>query len=208
VRHAFRVLLLAAFLLVPAASAAGSGPAPEVRRFLYVAPTAGVQIWDQSTAEGFTMEGRGGFMWGARAGITPTPAFSIEALALTGTNTLTEDATGAGVTMRITQLEASFLINFQSFLSETVYPFLCLGAGAVIRRANAEVQSGDPEDSHVAFHLGGGIRASLAPRWALRFTAKDTFFSQSQGTGNEERQVTVDTLELSLALEARFHLEP
>jgi len=208
VRHALQSTAIAFLLLGITADTARSDPPPQVHSFLYVAPTLGVQVWDRSTAEGFTVDGRAGLLWGVRAGITPNPAFSVELVAVTGTNTLTEDATGAEVSMRTSQLEVSFLINFQSFVSPTVYPFLCLGAGAIARRSSGEVQFGDPDDSHVAFHLGGGIRAELKPQWALRLTAKDTFFSQSQGSGNEERQVTVDTLELSLALEARFHLEP
>jgi hypothetical protein len=200
-----RIPALALLLAVGVLLGAVAAPArAQQRRYWYVAPTVGVQLWDESTAEGFHLDSRPGFLWGARAGFTPTPALSIELVGLTGTNDLVENATGATVPMRMSQLEGSFLINFQSLLSERVYPFLCLGVGVMIRRAGEDVSTGDAEDSHVAFHLGGGIRAELRPGWALRFTGKDSFFGQTQGTGNEERQVTVDTVELSLALEARF----
>jgi len=205
-----RVLLLAGLVsamagtpgLVRSASALG----PDA--YVYLAPTAGIQLWDENTAEGFHLDTRPGFLWGVRGGITPTDALSIELVFLTGTNDLVENATGASVPMRMTQVEASFLINFQSLASETVYPFLCLGVGDMIRGAGTDVATGDPEANHIAFHLGGGLRAEVRPGWALRLTGKDSFFSETQGSGNEQKQVTVDTVEFSLALEARFRWGP
>lgn len=188
--------------LVRSASALGQDA------YVYVAPTAGVQLWDEKTAEGFHLDTRPGFLWGVRAGMTPTEALSIELVFLTGTNDLVENATGAIVPMRMTQIEVSFLINFQSLASRTVYPFLCLGAGDMIRRAGTDVATGDPDNSHIAFHLGGGMRAELRPGWALRLTGKDSFFGETQGSGNAQKQVTVDTVEFSLALEARFRWGP
>ena len=47
---------------------------------------------------------------------------------------------------------------------------------------------------------------NLASSLAARFNVRDTFFSHAQGGPNQENQVTVDSVELSVALEYKVFL--
>lgn len=170
---------------------------------LYLTPTAGVWRWDTDVAFGYEVPHRTQPVIGLRAGYTPVEAFAGELVVLTGTNDLVQSATGQTEGVRLTQLELSLVVNFQSLVSPGIYPFLNLGVGGSFRRAQGDGEP-DPGDTNFTFHLGGGLKWELASRWALRANIRDSFFTQSQGTGNQENQVTVDSLELSLGLEIRF----
>ncbi len=89
-----------------------------------------------------------------------------------------------------------------------VYPFLALGAGASIRRGPAVVlpEAYDFDDTHLSFHLGGGAKVDLAPRWGARLIVRDTFFTDTQVEENRETQVTVDVVEVSASIEYRIPL--
>jgi opacity protein-like surface antigen len=188
-------------LLFPGASAA-EVPIPH----LYVTPTAGIWRWDTNVAFGFDVPDRTRPVIGIRAGYSPVEAFAGELALLTGTNDLVRSGTDEEVGVRLTQLELSLVVNFQSLVSPRLYPFLNLGVGGSFRQAQEDPVDGDLDDSNFAFHLGGGLKWELASRWALRGNIRDTFFTESQGAGNQETQVTVDSVELSLGLEMRFPL--
>jgi len=192
----------AAFVLL-GITGGGAGPAAaEPGSFLYITPTAGLWHWDGEAAAGVQLDDHSGFVYGGRVGFSPIEAFSGELVLLTGTNTAVIPASGSldSRTLRLTQAEFSFLVNFQSIASERLYPFLDLGVGGIFR-------GGDPrfDDTHFAFHLGGGLKTTLSPKWALRLNVRDTFFTNTQTTeGSQDTQVTVDSVELSLGLEYRF----
>jgi len=171
---------------------------------LYVTPTIWAWRWDADVAFGFEVPDRTQPMFGLRVGYTPVDAFAGELVLLTGTNDLLHSETDQTVGMRLTQIEASLVVNFQSLVSPRFYPFLCLGLGACIQSASDDAPDADLGGTHLCFHLGGGLKWELSDRLALRGTFRDTFFSQSQGSGNQETQVTVDSVELSLGLDIRF----
>jgi len=184
-------------LLAAGAGPAGAQPGP----YLYATPTVGLWHWDGEAAQGVRMDDHSGLVYGGRVGFSPIEAFSGELVFLTGTNTaVTPTSSPDSRTLRLTQTEFSFLVNFQSIASERVYPFLDLGVGLSIR-------GGDPrfDDTHFAFHLGGGLKTTLAPKWALRLNVRDTFFTNTESVdGAQDTQVTVDSVEMSLGLEYRF----
>jgi hypothetical protein len=173
-------------------------PTPHV----YLSPTAGITRWDKHSFEGADVPDRTAPAYGGRVGYTPIEAFSAELVLLTGRN----DVTVAGTTssVRLTSAEASMLVNFRTLMDTPVYPFLALGAGASIRRGPAEAHEFD--DSHLSFHLGGGVKMDLAPRWGVRLIVRDTFFTDTQVEENRETQVTVDAVEVSASVEYRIPL--
>ena len=185
-----------------AGESAAEAPVP----YLYLTPTVGVWRWDEEIALGFEVPERTKPVVGLRAGYSPVTAFGGELVLLTGTNDLLREGTEETVGVRLSQLEFSLVVNFQSLVTETIYPFLNLGVGASVRNASGGEETSDADNSHFSFHLGGGLKWELHPRWVLRANIRDTFFAETQGSGNQERQVTVDSVELSVGFEMRFPL--
>lgn len=194
-----RLVLAVLVILVPA----GAAPAAaQSGSHFYVSPTLGWRHWDGQISPVIRLDDNHGLLYGGRVGYSPIEAFAGELVFLTGTNTarVTAGTTSVPATLRLTQTEFSFLVNFQSIASERIYPFLDLGVGLVIRGGNSHF-----DDTRFAFHLGGGLKTTLAPRWALRVNARDTFFTDTQTIeGVKDSQVTVDSVELSLGVEYRF----
>jgi hypothetical protein len=143
---------------------------------------------------------------GGRVGYTPISAFSGELVVLTGTNDV-ELPDGGRAGVRLTQAELSFLVNFRSLVNTPVFPFLDLGAGFSFRRADTLPSGENLDNDHVSFHLGGGIKSELTRELGLRLNVRDTFFTETRGAGTRGEQVTVDAVELSVALEYRVGLK-
>jgi outer membrane protein with beta-barrel domain len=182
-------------------TALGAPPAAAGAPYFYVSPTLGAWHWDDKAYPDLEFDHSVTPMFGARAGYAFTQAFSGELVGLTGTN----NAVPTGQTnpvegLRLTEIDLSLLVHFQSLTSARLYPFLDLGLGTILR-------SGGPyslNDSPTAFHLGGGLMYLLDQRFVLRANARDTFFTDKRQSGNLTTQPTVDALELSLGLELRF----
>jgi hypothetical protein len=177
-------------------------PTPHV----YLSPTAGITRWDKHSFEGADVPDRAAPVYGGRFGYTPIEAFSAEFVLLTGRNDVT--VAGATSSVRLTSAEVSMLVNFRTLMDTPVYPFLALGAGASVRRGPA-AESADAhpfDDTHLSFHLGGGVKMDLAPRWGARLIVRDTFFTDTQVEENRETQVTVDAVEVSASIEYRLPL--
>jgi opacity protein-like surface antigen len=199
-----RAWILTVILIALATPAAAQSLGP----YIYISPTVGVWRWDEKPAAFTTIEDQTAFMWGGRVGYSPIDAFSMELVGLTGTNegTIQVGSDSEVKTLRLTQVEFSILVNFQSIVTHKVYPFLDLGVGGSFRSGGTQVDGESVfDDTQFTFHIGGGLKVELNPRAALRFNIRDTFFSQTQGTeGNQETQVTVDSVELSVGLDYRF----
>ena len=199
--------------MATAAAALGAFSAPAPARVpvphLYVSPTAGVFRWDEKATEFGDLDGTFGEALGVRVGYAPVAAFSGELVFLTGANQGT-DGTGAEAvpfSVRTTQIEASFLVNFQTLIGSRIYPFLNLGAGISLRRGDLIREGEDVLDGEEpAFHLGGGLRGDLGDRLGLRVNLRNTFFNQTRGEGDREDRVTVDTVEITAALDLRIPL--
>jgi Outer membrane protein beta-barrel domain len=177
------------------------GPRPAAASYLYFSPTLGGWHWDQDAYPDLDFDHSWGAVYGGRGGYAFTQAFSGELVGLTGTNhAVLAGTTGSSESLRLTQIELSLLVHFQSLTSTRVYPFLDLGIGTAIRRGGP----GSLDDQHTAFHLGGGIMFVLDPRVALRTNLRDTFFTDKRQGGNLTEQLTVDSLELSLSVEFRI----
>ncbi len=191
-------------LLASAGSAAADEawiPIPNV----YLTPTLGVWHWDRSGVQGLDLRHRTAPVYGGRAGFSPIDAFGGELVFLTGTNEVKDG--DRWVSVRLTQIEASFVVNFRSLVDARVYPFLDLGGGASVRRGGALTSgSAGLDRTHIAFHLGGGLKADLSSHLSLRGNLRDTFFTESQGDPSNSNQVTVDSVELSGGLEYRIGL--
>jgi opacity protein-like surface antigen len=198
--HIAGVLFLAVAAGIPAGSA-GAGP------YVYVSPTAGIWKWDKDTASPLELTDRSGFVFGGRAGFSPIEAFAGEIVVLTGTADAENSTPGTAFSLRLTQIELSLLVNFQSLMSTRVYPFLDLGGGLALRRGGGDV-SGESvfDDTKFVFHLGGGLKVDLTSRFSIRGNIRDTFFTESQGDGNVDSQVTVDSVEISLGIDYRIPL--
>jgi hypothetical protein len=169
--------------------------------------TAGVWRWDKDTATDLKVEDRSGFVYGGRIGYSPIEAFAGELVLLTGTNDGILSPDDSTLALRLTQIEFSMLVNFQSLVSSPIYPFLDLGLGVALRSGG--LQRGEDsifDETRFVFHLGGGLKADLSDRVGLRFNVRDTFFTVTQDIGNEENQVTVDSVEISAGLEYRLPL--
>jgi len=176
-------------------------PRPSNGSYLYFSPTGGAWHWDDDAFPETEFEHSWTFVYGARAGYAFTQAFSGELVGLTGTNdAVLTGGIGPSESLRLTELDLSLLVHFQSLTSTKLYPFLDLGVGLAIRKGGPV----SVDDHHTSFHLGGGIMFVLSPRWALRTNVRDTFFTDKQTAGNLTEQLTVDALELSLGVEFRI----
>jgi opacity protein-like surface antigen len=194
-------------LVLLAALVAGSAAVAEAGSHIYVSPTIGIWKWDKNAASPFALSGPSRLVIGARAGYSPIEAFAGEIVFLTGTAKAHDGSPDTTLSLRQNQLELSLLVNFQSLMSSRVYPFLDLGAGAAFRSGGGTVDGRSVfEETRFVFHLGGGLKVDLTPRLSLRSNVRDTFFTETQGAGNVENQVTVDSVELSLGAEYRFPL--
>ncbi len=192
------------FTFMAAGTAAAEVPSPPSPH-VYVTPTVGVWRWDEKAVDGYPLEKRSGLVWGGRAGYSPIEAFSGEVVVLTGTNDFRKGT--ATFNARLTQVELSFVVNFRSLVNARVYPFLDLGSGVSARRAGAGGGSVDGVDAtHLDFHLGGGVKVDLSRLVGVRLNIRDTFFTETQGSGDARDQTTVDSIELSGGLEYRFAL--
>jgi hypothetical protein len=199
VRWSLTVVLLG---LVSAGRVAAEVPVPPSPH-VYVTPTAGFWRWDERAVAGARLPDRMGEVVGGRAGYSPIEAFAGELVVLTGTNDFRQGS--VAFTARLTQVELSFVVNFRSLVNARVYPFLDLGSGVSVRRANEDRVSG-ADASHLDFHLGGGFKMDLSRRLGVRLNVRDTFFTETQGSGDARDQTTVDSVELSGGLEVRFGL--
>ena len=201
-----RYAVLATMIL--AGMAARGAHAEPIGTHVYVTPTIGMWRWDENAATLVTIPDQGSLVFGGRLGYAPTDVFALEGVVLTGTNdgTLMLPAGDEIRSLCLTQTELSLVVNFQSLLSGRVYPFLTLGMGASFR-SGGETIDGDAsfDDTRLNFHIGGGIKVDLTSRMVLRFNVRDTFFVDNQ-QGNQNRQVTVDSVELSMGLEYRVPL--
>ena len=180
-----------------------SFPRSAAASHIYVSPTAGVWHWDDDAYPDIQFDKGWAFVYGARAGYAFTQAFSAELVVLTGTNEASfaiQLPPSPSESLRLTELDLSLLVHFQSLTSNKIYPFLDLGAGMAIRKGGP----GSLDDQHTAFHLGGGIMYVLNSRFAIRTNVRDTFFTDKRGGGNLTEQFTVDSLELSLGVEFRI----
>lgn len=174
---------------------------------VYVSPTIGIWKWDKNAASPLVLSDRARLVIGARAGYSPMDAFAGEVVFLTGTAKAHDGSPDTTLSLRQSQLELSFLVNFQSLMSTRIYPFLDLGVGAAFRSGGGTVDGQSVFDkTRFVFHLGGGLKADLTPRLSLRGNIRDTFFTETQGDGNLQNQVTVDSVELSVGVEYRFPL--
>jgi len=191
---------LVVLLLGAAAGKAAAEVPPPPSPHVYVSPTFGVWRWDERAVDGYGLTDRTAPVWGGRAGYSPIEAFAGELVVLTGTNDFRKGS--ATFTTRLTQVEVSFVVNFRSLVNASVYPFLDLGSGVSARRASGSAPVGNA--SHLDFHLGGGIKADLSRRLGLRFNVRDTFFTETQGSGDARDQTTIDSVELSAGLDVRF----
>jgi opacity protein-like surface antigen len=190
------LVVLAGF---PAAAAAGS--------HVYVSPTVGIWKWDKNATTPLALSDRSRLVIGGRAGFSPIEAFAGEIVFLTGTAEAAGGTPESAYSLRQSQLELSFLVNFQSLMSTRVYPFLDLGIGGAFRSGGGEVDGQSAfDETRFVFHLGGGLKADVSPRLAIRGNIRDTFFTESQGDGNVENQVTVDSVEISVGIEYRIPL--
>ena len=172
---------------------------------LYLSPTVGFAHWDRQSIEGASIPDRLAPLFGGRVGYTPIEAFSAEGVVLTGTNDA--EAGGERVPVRLTTVELSFLVNFRTLMDSPVYPFLALGVGAVSRSGDLLVGGENvAEGTDLAFHLGGGAKVDLAPRWGARLAVRDMFYTDTQSEENRDEQVTVDAVEVSLSIEYRIPL--
>ena len=188
------VLALSLFVAALLPRSAGADP------YLYLSPTVGAWHWDDKAYPDLEFAHPMTAMFGARGGYAFTQAFSGELVALTGTNNATPTGQTAPVKgLRLTELDLSLLVHFQSLTSTKVYPFLALGLGTVLRKGSPS----SLDDSPTSFHLGGGLMYLLSPRFVLRANVRDTFFTDKRHSGNVTTQPTVDSLELSLGLELR-----
>jgi len=200
--------ILTATLIVLATPVAAQSLGP----YIYISPTVGVWRWDEDAAAFMTVPDQTSFVWGGRLGYSPIDAFSIELVGLTGTNEGVVQMESGEETraLRLTQIETSILVNFQSIVTHQVYPFLDLGIGISLRSGGTEVEGESVfDDTQFTFHIGGGLKIELQPTAALRFNIRDTVDTMTQGTGgNQEKQVTVDSVELSVGLDYRFPIGP
>lgn len=200
-----RVLLVT--LAMTGAAAVAWADAPIVPTpHIYLCPTAGIARWDKHSFESADLPDRTAPLYGGRIGYTPIEAFSAEFVLLTGRNDVKVASTTSSV--RLTSAEVSMLVNFRTLLDSPVYPFLALGAGASIRSGPTAVPPDTYEfdGTHLSFHLGGGVKMDLAPRWGVRLIVRDTFFTDTQVEENRESQVTVDAVEVSASIEYRIPL--
>ena len=190
--------------LAMATTTAYAEPMPVPVPHVYISPTVGAWHWDDHGVRGLELVDRNDAVWGGRIGYSPIQAFSGEIVVLTGTNRVSSG--GKEGTVRLTQVEFSFLVNFQALLDSRIYPFLDLGSGLSKRSGDRTVDEmdGDFDRSHVSFHLGGGLKLDLTPRLGLRGNVRDTFFTETLGTTGAENQVTVDAVEISAAVEYRL----
>lgn len=194
-------IILAAVLIGVFAAAAEAGS------HLYVSPTVGIWKWDKNATNPLTLSDRSRPVIGGRAGFSPIEAFAGEIVFLTGTAEAAGGTPETTASLRLSQLELSFLVNFQSLMSTRVYPFLDLGVGAAFRSGGSDVGGVSAfDETRFVFHLGGGIKADVSPRFAIRGNIRDTFFTESQDDGNVENQVTVDSVEISVGFEYRIPL--
>lgn len=195
--------LLTVSLIILATPAAGQSLGP----YIYISPTVGVWRWDEQAATNLTIPDQTSFVWGGRVGYSPIDAFSVELVGLTGTNDglIRVGSVEETRELRLTQVEFSILVNFQSIVTRRVYPFLDLGVGVSFRSGGTEVDGQSVfDDNQFAFHIGGGLKVELSRRAALRFNVRDTFFTQPQGEEGAQEQVTVDSVELSVGVDYRF----
>ncbi len=186
---------------------AQDAPVPHV----YLSPTVGIISWDDNALPVGTFDSQTSPAFGLRFGYAPVSAFSGEFVALTTSNEATYAGQDGGpqtqADVRLVQLELSFLVNFQTLIRSRVYPFLDLGLGSSLRSGGQETSDGGSADlTKVSFHLGGGIKWDVSPRVALRANFRDTFFTETRGSGDLETQVTVDSIELTLGLDYRIPL--
>ena len=192
------------FTFMAAGTAAAEVPPPPSPH-VYVTPTVGIWRWDEKAVDGSRLNDRSGLVWGGRAGYSPIEAFSGELVVLTGTNDFRRG--GVAFSARLTQVELSFVVNFRSLVDAPVYPFLDLGSGISARRAGTGGESVEGVNaSHLDFHLGGGVKVDLGRLIGIRLNVRDTFFTETQGSGDARDQTTVDSVELSGGLEYRFAL--
>lgn len=198
-----RKTLLLVLLLLLAAPAVWAADGSSV----YVGLSAGIWKWDRDIATRLGVEDRSGFVYGGRLGYSPIEAFAGELVVLTGTNDGTLSPNDSTLALRLTQVEFSMLVNFQSLVSSPLYPFLDLGVGLAMRSGGfTEGETSIFDETKFVFHIGGGLKADLTDRVGLRFNLRDTFFTETQLIGNEENQVTVDSVEISAGLEYRMPL--
>jgi hypothetical protein len=200
-----RVVLIA--LAMSGAAAAARAEAPVVATpNIYLCPAAGNARWDKHSFESASVPDRSAPLYGGRFGYTPIEAFSAEFVLLTGRNDVA--SAGATYSVRLTTAEVSMLVNFRTLMDTPVYPFLALGAGASIRRGPGVLppEATEFDGTHLNFHLGGGVKLDLAPRWGARLTLRDSFFTDTQVEENREAQVTVDVVEVSAGIEYRIPL--
>ena len=200
-----RSVLLGLFLI--AIGSPGQQAEAQSKPHVYVAPTVGFWKWDKEASPNLSLSHRSKLLLGGRLGYSPIEAFAGEIVILTGSN---EGFFGQDTTLtklRLTQVELSMLVHFQSLVASPVYPFLDLGAGVSFRRGGMDIDGeASFDDSRFVFHLGGGLKMNLAPNLAARFNIRDTFFSHARGGPNQESQVTVDSVELSVAVEYKLFL--
>ncbi len=197
-RWLLSMVILGTAAAVPARAEIPEPPEPHV----YLCPTVGLWRWDEKIAEDLPLTDRTAPVWGARAGYSPIQAFAGELVFLTGTNDVRDAGTSRSV--RLTQVELSFLVNFRSLVNARIYPFLDIGAGYSRRHIAATTDRENLDPNHLNFHIGGGVKADLSRHLALRANLRDTFFTESQGLSGQADQVTVDAVEISAGLEYRI----
>gem|GEM_PF-1066393 len=199
------VLLLTAS--VPVRADVPEVPVPN----LYVSPTVGVWGWDGASFSHRTEPADSHrLVYGGRLGYSLLEALSGELVFLTGTNRVADfvaDGFTGNDQVRLTQVEASFVVNFRSLVVSRWYPFVDLGSGLTLRSTDFKIDGESVFDgSHINFHLGGGVKLDLSPHATIRLNLRDTFFTRSETSGGQETQTTVDMVEFTGAVEFRIPL--